>query len=422
MATIKYLLQSTSDNANIYLRFSIERNNTIKRRSGYSINSKNWNKEKGIPNAKSEEAKLIKSKLDRLKIYIESEYNKDFATGIAIDGDWLQLKIDLFNNKAEIIELDIITNYIQKYIDDAPTKKNQKNELGLSERRIKGLITFKNLFIKFENETSSGKKYLISDVNIPFSEKFIQWMNKIGYAPNYSGKNIDNLKTICFDAEKNGIRISSQLKSIKSFSESKDPEDVVYLNEQEQQKIHETFFDQDYLINAKKWLLLGCLIGQRASDLLNITSENIKEYQGRAIIEIKQDKTGKLVAIPLIPQALKIIEDGLPHKISVSKFNKYIKLVCEKANIDEEVSGREKKESKGATKKITAPKYKLVSSHACRRSFATNYYGKIPTPILIQITGHATEKMFLKYIGKTSYDYAFQMLDYFDKNSDYGKF
>ena len=34
-----------------------------------------------------------------------------------------------------------------------------------------------------------------------------------------------------------------------------------------------------------------------------------------------------------------------------------------------------------------------------RRSFATNYYGKIETPILMHITGHTKESTFLSYIG-----------------------
>jgi len=67
------------------------------------------------------------------------------------------------------------------------------------------------------------------------------------------------------------------------------------------------------------------------------------------------------------------------------------------------------------------PKYELIGSHVCRRSFATNFYGKIPTPILINITGHGTEKMFLKYIGKTSYDNAYQMVKYFSKLSSKSK-
>jgi hypothetical protein len=34
-----------------------------------------------------------------------------------------------------------------------------------------------------------------------------------------------------------------------------------------------------------------------------------------------------------------------------------------------------------------------------RRSFASNYYGKIETPLLMNITGHTKESTFLTYIG-----------------------
>ena len=37
-----------------------------------------------------------------------------------------------------------------------------------------------------------------------------------------------------------------------------------------------------------------------------------------------------------------------------------------------------------------------------RRSFATNYFGKIETPILMEITGHSRESTFLCYIGENS--------------------
>jgi hypothetical protein len=73
------------------------------------------------------------------------------------------------------------------------------------------------------------------------------------------------------------------------------------------------------------------------------------------------------------------------------------------------------KGKRGATIKGTFPKYQVISSHVCRRSFATNFYGRIPTPVLMNITAHGSEQMFLKYIGKTTYDNAYQMLDYFAK-------
>ena len=46
------------------------------------------------------------------------------------------------------------------------------------------------------------------------------------------------------------------------------------------------------------------------------------------------------------------------------------------------------------------PKYELIASNAMKRSFAPNYFGKIETPILMEITGHSRESTFLSYIGE----------------------
>ena len=47
-------------------------------------------------------------------------------------------------------------------------------------------------------------------------------------------------------------------------------------------------------------------------------------------------------------------------------------------------------------------KYKWVSSHTARRSFATNYYmeSEVHTYDIMSITGHKTESQFLNYIQK----------------------
>ena len=59
-------------------------------------------------------------------------------------------------------------------------------------------------------------------------------------------------------------------------------------------------------------------------------------------------------------------------------------------------------------------KWELISSHIGRRSFASNYYGKVPTSYLINITGHSSEKMFLNYIKKSNKDIAIDSYDYFN--------
>lgn len=413
MASVKYLLQSKSDNANIYVQFSINRKQVFKRKTGFIIDAKDWNGK--APIQKNQELKTLKSKLDKLATFINDAYNPSISDGIEFTGDWLQLQIDLYNKKTPVLELDIFTTYIQKYIDDAPYKQNAKKELGLSNGRVQNLKLFKATVLKYEAEVLKSKKIVIRDINLKFVEQYKGWMFGKGYSTNYVGKNIANIRTVCLDAYKNDIATSTQIKNIKGISESKEPEDIIVLSEDEQEQIKNVPLIREALINARKWLLLGCLIGQRGGDLLNITAKNIKDINGIKIIELKQQKTGKLVAIPLLPEAIEIIESGLPYKISLVHFNQHLKDICKEAGLDAPTKGRIKvKQGQPSVKKIY-PKHEVISSHICRRSFCTNFYGRIPTPVLMNISAHGSERMFLNYIGKTTYDNAYQMLEYFSK-------
>jgi integrase len=416
MATLKYLLQSKTETSNIYLRYSLARGNLFKRKTGLIINYKDWNTEKGFPKTNRDDLKNLKSKLDKLSVFINDKFNEATGTGLEITSDWLQAQIDNYNQKFPVIELDILTNYIQKYIDDAPYKQNQKKQTGLSVGRVRNIKLFGNTIRRYETEQLKAKQILIREINLDFVEKFKLWLFGKGYSVNYVGKNIANIKTICSDASKNGIKTSSQIKSVKSISETTEPEDIIILSELEQEEISKLELKREALINARKWLLLGCLIGQRGGDLLKITNSNITEINGIKIIELKQEKTGKLVAIPLLPKAIEILDSGLPYKISLENFNDYIKDICKEANLSKLYKGRKKKKGKNsATTLGTYPMHEIVSSRVCRRSFATNFYANIPTPVLMNITAHGSEKMFLIYIGKTTYDNAYQMLEYFSK-------
>lgn len=441
MATINFILQNKSGFSNITIRFTVSKKIDLKRKIGLTVNFNDWSESKKQPILKNENLKLLKSKLDNLKKQIENNFNDAISNGIEINGDWLQLQIDIFNNNVPIVELDILTNYIQKYIDEAPYKQNQKKQIGLSAGRIQNLKLFKNTILRYEAEIAKCKSIIIKDINLQFVEKFKMWLFGKGYSTNYVGKNIANIRTICIDANKNDIETSKQINNIKGVAEYKEPEDIVFLSEAEQEQIKKTVLFREALINARKWLLLGCLIGQRGGDLLNLTEKSIKDINGIKIFEIKQQKTAKLVAIPILPEALEIIEAGFPYKISLSNFNEYIKEVCKEAGINTPTKGRKKpkadkptepkadnepkvyiplnKRKKVVNNKPTIkgifPKWEVISSHVCRRSFATNFYGRIPTPVLMNITAHGSEKMFILYIGKTTYDNAYQMLEYFSK-------
>ena len=59
-------------------------------------------------------------------------------------------------------------------------------------------------------------------------------------------------------------------------------------------------------------------------------------------------------------------------------------------------------------------KWELVSSHICRRSFATNLYGKLDNLTIMSITGHQTETQFLKYIRTTDTEKADKLKGFWD--------
>ena len=176
----------------------------------------------------------------------------------------------------------------------------------------------------------------------------------------------------------------------------------------------------DALKNARKWLLLGCNIGQRGGDLLLLNETNFINRNDLEVIELKQQKTDKNVTIPVLPKTKEIIKDGFPYKTSIQKFNKHIKEICKLAGINElikdsKITVTEKGKGSKEKRKISGiyPKWELMASHVCRRSFCTNLYGILPTPLIMSISAHSSEKMLLNYIGKDSLDFAQQIADFY---------
>lgn len=406
MATLKYIIQSKNENSNIYVRYSIDRKTNLKRKTGFTINPKDWSLDKAQPKQSRDDLKALKSKLDKLAVFLNEAFNNAISKGIEFNGDWLQLQIDLFNNKIKIVDFDILTNSIDAYIE---------NGENLTRGSVKNLDNLKKFIVNYETDALKGKQILIRNIDLNFIDAFKKYHISKGRSVNYIGTYMSLLKAVVKKASQNGIPIHPQFNQIKMIKENKNPDEIIILTEAEQELIKNADIILQSHINARKWLLLGCLIGQRAGDLLNITDKNLRDLNGMKIIELKQQKTGKLVAIPLLPEALKIIENGLPYKISLEHFNKYSKDVCEIAKINTIVKGKMRIDKRRTLTAGHYEKWQVISSHVCRRSFATNFYGRIPTSVLMNITAHSTETVFLNYIGKTTYDNAYQMLEYFKK-------
>ena len=410
MATVNFRLRSKANkNVSIKVYLSTGRGNLIELNSGFTINPKNWSKETDRPTQNnSTENKLLRGNLNKLETFIFDNLNKDLSTGVLIDSYWLQNQINNCFERVEKTDTGIITNHIKYIIDNANTRKIKgRAKLGISQSRVKGYETFKKLFEAYQKEIKKQIHFL--DINKTFVDRFTNWLiNTQKYSVNYAGKQIDNLKTVCLDAEKNDIKINPYIEQIEGFSESSEDRFIVTLSFEELEQIRTAEITNTAYNNARKWLLIGCEIGQRGGDLLKITKNDIRYKGGNMYLDVTQQKTGKSVTIGIIdPHIIDIIENEFPHEISTQKLNFYIKKVCEVAKINESVEGKRlnpkaKKENPESMRKVLGfyPKHELITTHSFRRSFATNYYKQIPTGVLIGITGHSKESLFLEYINK----------------------
>lgn len=100
--------------------------------------------------------------------------------------------------------------------------------------------------------------------------------------------------------------------------------------------------------------------------------------------------------------------NGLPPAISNVNMNKYLKEVAKEAGFDEI---QQVKSYKGGNAFIAnTPTHQLITTHTARRSFATNMYLMgVPSITIMAITGHRTEKAFMKYIKVTPKEHAIQL-------------
>ena len=77
--------------------------------------------------------------------------------------------------------------------------------------------------------------------------------------------------------------------------------------------------------------------------------------------------------------------------------NDYLKDVAEEAEFTEAIEV--KRTSGKEIKSITVRKCDVISTHTARRSFATNAFKEgVPSIRIMKLTGHRSEKAFLRYI------------------------
>ena len=401
MATINFLYRSTKDESNLNLRLLFTYDSkpfVIGAKVKYRVSKHYWTKQhsKNVKDIEVANKKVeVNNELNRIENHILKAFDSNFIEDIT--KEWLQQQIEYYYNPLLTSTIsNKLSEYAQYYIE---CKQHEISKASLSKYK-----TIKSKIIRMEVER--GKPYLINEIDENFKNKFYEFYKSNNYSINTMHKELAFIKTFCKHARNNGITTSLQLDGLKLPQQKVEK---IYLTFDEITQIEKQDLDSVAFNNARDWLIISCYTGQRVSDFLRFTKDIIRVEDGINLIEFTQKKTGKIMSLALHPKVIEILNKNngnFPYKISDQKYNEHIKEVCKLAGLVEKVKGSKLIETAPKSKvyrkaKGIYPKYELVTSHIGRRSFATNFYGTIPTALLMSATGHTTEAMFLEYIGKT---------------------
>ena len=277
--------------------------------------------------------------------------------------------------------------FINKYIINEVNNKSEGTIFVYKTCR-KHLIEFITLL---------GKKDVdFNEIDEDFYNGFIQHLNSLNFAKNTVGKQIKVLKTFLNAATERGINKNFFFKS-KLFKKPLEDVDKIYLTEQEIQRIYSLDLNKEGSIEVVRDLfIIACYTGFRFSDFSTLTKEHISDnYITKTTL-----KTRAKVIIPIHPvvrEILKKYDNDIPKSYTNAYVNGLLKDIAERAKINTDVEII--KTIAGKMVRNVYKKWELVSTHAGRRSFATNcYLAGVPAISIMKLTSHKSEAVFLKYV------------------------
>lgn len=130
-----------------------------------------------------------------------------------------------------------------------------------------------------------------------------------------------------------------------AFTKPKEEVNHIYLTTDEIRKIKEIdYTNRPKLDVARDLFVIAAVTGLRVSDFKSLSTSNIKTFRGISCLEIKTQKTGKVVHIPLHPYIKDILEKRggeFPKMIPEQKINDALKIIGKKAKLREEIEVRD---------------------------------------------------------------------------------
>lgn len=237
-----------------------------------------------------------------------------------------------------------------------------------------------------------GEREDWEDIDEAYYYRLCRAMDNYGYSINTKGAVISKLKLVMSEGYKQKFHKNEEFRQFRRMSEV--PETIA-LTETELDDLWHFTTKSSMEQKARDLFIIGTYAAARWEDYSRLSIDNISN--GR--LNYEQLKTGRTVIIPASSRLVECLvrNGGHAPEISQQKFNDAIKVVCRKLGMTAKVHVSESKGAGRVSK--TYERWEMVSSHTARRTGATLLYlSGVPIKQCMMITGHTTEKNFLRYI------------------------
>jgi integrase len=403
MAEVNFFLKKpkSEDETLIYLFLSYN-NKRLKYSTGEKIDPVYWDfvnqKVKGTK--KFPEHPEFNGRLNSLMTKANDAYRKVLNDGDEPTNTLIKKELDKTVRFANSKKQDFFS-FMSSYIEESKSLKASATikAYNTTKTRLEDYCKSKNKTLQFE------------DIDLEFYNSYVSFLTDYGYSQNTIGKHIKVLKTFLNEATERGINKTVDFKR-KRFKRPTEDTDKIYLNEKELEAIYNLKIAKDkQLESIRDLFIIGCYTGLRFSDFSELKTENIIEGNK---IKIRTNKTNDVVFIPLhrfVREILKRNKNVIPKAMSNPKMNFYLKHIGSLAKINDVVEFSITKG--GKLEKTSKEKCRFICTHTARRSFATNLYlAGVPSITIMKITGHQTEKSFMRYIRISQEENANKLLDH----------
>lgn len=360
--------------------------------AGVKVALCDWDKSKQRVKLSVKRSTEVNRYLDSIEQKINDIYFKAKADGVLIDTHHILKELRKDKNRERITFFGEWERYLK--VQEARVKRSTMVSLRTSHRHFKDFI--------------KGERIDFTDITPELMSNYVRYLLGIGHVNNTVHNNLKRLKTFMNYSRNIGLHDSIKYKQ---FSIPEKMGRIRFLEWEEVKQLMdyepESELEQKVLDN----FLFGCLTAMRFSDYHNLEKDAIVEikFNGGADVyhaaHVRHVKTDNITVVPLLPEAMVIIERNrdlpgkfaLPHLYS-QLINDVIKVIGKKVGLTGKLPIDIFRGDKRET--LYKEKWELLTTHLGRRTFISIAATKgIPINIVAAIAGQNPKTTMKHYAG-----------------------